>query len=94
MMAQAPKDQQEQAPRKTTTYKQFDGMNSQDERYGAEKTEFFFLENIMRVGDGKLRSVSGPTAALASFPVAGAFGFLLLQSGGYLRLQTGGRIRL
>lgn len=67
-MAEAP-DKPEQAPRKTTTYKQFEGMNSQDERYGCEHTEFFFLENIMRVGDGKLRSVPGPSAIRATFPL-------------------------
>lgn len=49
-------------PRKTNTLKEFSGMNSQDGRYGVEPEEFFFLENIMRVSDGKLHSVSGPTS--------------------------------
>jgi hypothetical protein len=56
------------APRKTTTYKQFDGMNSQDGRYGVEQNELFYMENIMRVADGKLRSVPGPAAATGVFP--------------------------
>jgi hypothetical protein len=58
----------EGAPRKTTTYKQFDGMNSQDGRYGVEPNEFFYLENIMRVADGKLHSVSGPSSAQGVYP--------------------------
>lgn len=86
-MAEKPKE--EQAPRKTTTYKQFEGMNSQDERYGAEKTEFFFLENIMRVGDGKLRSVPGPSLVLVTFPLK-----LLLETGDHVLLENGGRIIL
>jgi hypothetical protein len=67
-MAQAP-DKPEGAPRKTTTYKEFEGMNSQDARYGCEKSELFFMENVMRVGDGKLKSVPGPSAILATFPL-------------------------
>ena len=61
--------QPEGPPRKTDTYKSFSGMNSQDGRYGVEKDEFFFLENIMRVSDSKLRSVPGPTTVpQAVFP--------------------------
>ena len=74
-------------PRKTTTYKEFAGMNSQDGRYGVEKDEFFFLENVMRVADGKLRSVPGPSAIVATFPTAG--GDLLLETGDPLLLETG-----
>lgn len=55
-------------PRKTTPYKDFSGMNSQDGRYGVENNELFFLENIMRVADGKLRSVPGPTTPQGIFP--------------------------
>lgn len=78
------------APRKTKTYKSFSGMNSQDGRYGCEDDDFFFLENIMRVADGKLHSVAGPSAAVATFPQNG----LLLESGDWLLLQTGGRLLL
>lgn len=83
-------------PRKTTTYKEFAGMNSQDGRYGVEKDEFFFLENIMRVADGKLRSVPGPSAIVATFPQSQppATGFLLLQDDFYLLLQDDGKIEL
>ena len=66
-----------EAPRKTTTYKQFDGMNSQDERFGCEDNEFFWLENIMRVGDGKLKSVPGPGPVVAFFV---GEGFLLMDT--------------
>lgn len=81
------------APRKTTTYKQFDGMNSQDERYGAEKNEMFWMENMMRVGDGKIRSVPGPALTPAqTFPVTDLFHFLLLETGDYLLLENFGKI--
>jgi len=70
-------------------------MNSQDERYGCEDTEFFWLENIMRVGDGKLRTVPGPTDILMMFP-SGPF---LLKEGqpsgsssGFLLLEGDGKI--
>ena len=78
------------APRKTKTYKTFSGMNSQDGRYGCEDEDFFFLENIMRVADGKLHSVAGPSAALATFPQNA----LLLETGGWFLLETGGRLLL
>ena len=73
-MAQAPDPQ---APRKTTTYKQFSGMNSQDGRYGVEQDELFYMENIMRVADGKLHSVGGPKAVDAQFPPGGTDVFIL-----------------
>ena len=80
------------APKKTTTYKEFDGMNSQDARYGVEPNEFFYLENIMRISEGKLHSVPGPSAVLASF---GDTDFLLLESAlDYFLLEDGGRIIL
>ena len=44
-MAQAPDE--EAAPRKTKTYKEFMGMASQNERYGVHDDEFFWLENIV-----------------------------------------------
>ncbi len=65
-MAQAP------STRKTTTYKTFSTMDSQNERFGVEKDEFFFLENIMRVSEGRLRSVMGPSAVVADFPPTGS----------------------
>ena len=79
------------APRKTTTYKKFDGMDSQDGRYGVEENEFFFLENIMRVADGKLHSVPGPTAAVATFPTSEGADALLLETGlpNFLLLESG-----
>lgn len=82
------------APRKTKTYKSFSGMNSQDGRYGCEDDDFFFLENIMRVADGKLHSVPGPTAALVTFPIIPPVvsGFLLLESGDFVLLEDGGKI--
>lgn len=55
-------------PRKTGNFKEFSGMNSQDGRYGVEDNEFFYLENIMRVADGKLRSVPGPSVPQGTFP--------------------------
>ena len=64
------------APRKTTTYKQFSGMNSQDERYGCEDTEFFWLENMMVIGDGKLKSIPGPGTAM------------FISTGGLLELDS------
>ena len=78
-------------PRKTTTYNEFDGMNSQDGRYGVEKNEFFYLENIMRIADGKLRSVPGPTAIVASFPTGEGDDGLLLETGlpDFLLLESG-----
>lgn len=87
---------EDEAKRKTTTYKQFDGMNSQDERYGCERTELFLLENIMRVGDGKLASVPGPTGTpVEVFPVPALFHFLLLETTpGYLLLEDFGKIDL
>ena len=78
--------EQEGPPRKTTTYKQFEGMNSQDNRYGCEDGDFFWLENIMRVGDGKLKSIPGPAAV--SFIVHG--GHLELDSlDGFVQLDSG-----
>lgn len=58
-MAQAPDE--EQAPRKTTTYNKFEGMASQNERYNVKQNEMFWIENIMRTGPRKLSSVPGPT---------------------------------
>jgi hypothetical protein len=46
-------------------------MNTQDLRFGVEDNEFAWLENIMRVGDGKLKSVPGPTSPVAQFPLSG-----------------------
>ena len=80
--------------RKTTTYKEFNGMNSQDARYGVERNEFFFLENIMRVADGKLHSVSGPSTILATYPVVTTGNFLLLETGDFLLLETGFKLEL
>lgn len=78
-------------PRKTTTYKQFSGMNSQDQRYGVELDEFFLLENIMRVADGKLHSVFGPSAIKATFPTGEGADALLLETGlpDFLLLESG-----
>lgn len=50
----------EQAPRKTTTYNKFEGMESQNERYNVKQNEMFWIENIMRTGPRKLSSVPGP----------------------------------
>ena len=55
-MAQA----DDSAPRKTTTYKRFEGMASQNERYNTKPDEMFWLENIMRVSPKRLHSVPGP----------------------------------
>ena len=54
-MAEAPG-----ASRKTTTYKDFEGMASENERYNVKPNEMFFLENIMRIAPHKLHSVPGP----------------------------------
>ena len=59
----------EGAPRKSKTYRDFSGMNSQNERYKIGDDEFFWMENIMRVGPRKLHSVPGPTPPLSFFPV-------------------------
>ena len=83
-----------EAPRKTTTYKEFNGMNSQDARYGVGNDEFFFLENIMRVADGRLHSVSGPSTILAVFPIATTGNFLLLETADFILLETGFKISL
>ncbi len=67
MMAEGGED--EQSPKKTTTYNRFEGMNSQKSRYGVPDNEMFWLENIMRVAPKKLHSVPGPTGNLATFPI-------------------------
>ena len=85
-MAEAPS-----APRKTTTYHEFGGMNTQDSRYGVEPNEVAYLENIMSIAEGKLHSVPGPGPVVQTF---GQDAFLQLQSRGYLLLQSGGRIKL
>ena len=74
----------EEAPRKTTTYNRFEGMNSQDDRYGCRDEEFFWLENIMWVGEDKLHSVMGPGPVIVTLPIA----FLLLETGAPLLLET------
>jgi hypothetical protein len=56
----AQKQDDEQAPRKTTTYNKFEGMASQNERYNVKQEEMFWIENIMRTGPRKLSSVPGP----------------------------------
>jgi len=61
---------QEGPPRKTTTYKKFSTMASQNERYNVKDDEFFWLENIMRTGPRVLKSVPGPGPFLANFPPA------------------------
>jgi hypothetical protein len=60
-------DEEEFAPRKTTTYNKFEGMASQNERYNVKQQELFWLENIMRTAPHKLSSVPGPTLK-AHFP--------------------------
>lgn len=83
----------QQAPRKTRTLNRFSGMNTQDERYGCNDDEFFWMENLMRIGDGKLHTVPGPTDILVTFPFA--TGDLLLEDGGFLLLEDGStRIKL
>jgi hypothetical protein len=85
--------QDDGATRKSTTYKEFNGMNSQDARYGVGNDEFFYLENIMRVADGRLHSVPGPnTVATFTFPT----NFLLLETSDadFLLLETGGFVEL
>ena len=77
--------EQQGAPRKSTTYKDFQGMNSQDERYGCEDSEFFWLENVMRVGDGKLRSIPGPSAVLFNINTSR---LLLDTKAGFVRLDS------
>lgn len=70
-------------------------MNTQDGRYGVEDNEFFYLENIMLVAEGKLRSIPGPSAALISFPLpTPPFDFLLLETGDHILLEDGGKIIL
>lgn len=91
-MAQAPEDPE--SPRKTSTYKEFTGMNSQDGRYGVDDNEFFFMENIMRIADGRLKSVPGPSATRKEFPNEEGEAFLLLEDGGFVLLETDGRIIL
>lgn len=59
-MAQAPDKEEGAAPRKTTTYNKFEGMESQNERYNVKQNEMFWIENIMRTGPRKLSSVPGP----------------------------------
>lgn len=59
----------EDSPRKTTTYKRFANMNSQNDRYGVGQDEFFWLENVMVVGSAKMQSVPGPSAVLATLPL-------------------------
>ncbi len=87
MMAEA-----EQSPKKTTTYREFGGMNTQDSRYGVEPNELAYLENIMSIAEGKLHSVPGPSVVLATF---GESDFLLLETAlDYLLLEDGGRIIL
>jgi hypothetical protein len=54
--------------RKTENYRHFDGMVSQNERYGCERDQIFWLENIMRIGNGDLHSVPGP-ALVATLPI-------------------------
>ena len=78
------------APRKTRTMNRFSGMNTQDERYGCQDDEFFWMENLMRVGDGKLHTVPGPSAVLVTFPID----FLLLETGDFLLLETGDPMEL
>ncbi len=60
----------EGAPRKTSNYKRFSGMASQNERYNVKDDEMFWLENIMRVGPRKLRSVPGPGKPIKIAPPA------------------------
>lgn len=67
-MAQAPGGEGEGAPRKTNNYNKFEGMNSQDGRYGVADNEMFLLENIMRVSPRKLHSVPGPGPIIGQFP--------------------------
>ena len=78
-------DNDASAPRKTSTYKQFTALNTQDERFGNEDTELFWLENLMIVGDGKLRSIAGPSSTV--IPISET-GFLLLDTKtGFVRLD-------
>lgn len=81
----------EQSPKKTTTYREFGGMNTQDSRYGVEPNELAYLENIMSIAEGKLHSIPGPSTILATF---GQEEFLLLEDGAFLLLEEGGRIIL
>src|SRR5215471_3804206 len=59
---------QEGPPRKTSNYVRFEGMTSQNERYNVKDNEMFWLENIMRVGPRKLKSIPGPTLPVTIGP--------------------------
>lgn len=74
---------EEQAPRKTTTYNKFEGMASQNERYNVKQNEMFWIENIMRTGPRKLSSIPGPGTATAShFPPWLPPGWIINPGGG------------
>ena len=46
----------------------FGGMDQQASRVAIKENEFYYLENYIRIGDGKLRTVWGPGAALYTAP--------------------------
>lgn len=81
-------------PRTSKNVNDFVGMNSQDGRWGNEDAEFFWLENVMRVGPGKLKSVPGPSGIVASYPQDIGDGFLLLEDLAFILLEHGGKIVL
>ncbi len=60
--------QQQVATKKNLPFKEFGGVNTQAARQVIEDIEFAWLENVMPIGNGNLKSVPAPSTSLQTVP--------------------------
>jgi hypothetical protein len=67
--------------RETKQYREWKGMNQTDARTAIDDTEWWWLENAMTVGKGKVRILphQGPAVYTAPFLIVGLYGVMLLN---------------
>ena len=75
-MATAPKSQQQQSREEKKidhSFSEFGGVNTQADRKSIDDREFAWLENVMPIGNGNLRSVPQSSAGLLAAPLSGCY---------------------
>jgi hypothetical protein len=55
-------------PQKNHSFREFGGVNTQAARQVINDGEFYWLENVMPIGNGNLRAVPAPSSALVNLP--------------------------
>ena len=58
------------ADKKNLSLRNFKGVNTQADRKTIDSDEFSWLENVMPIGSGNMRTVPAPSAAIAALPIS------------------------